>query len=69
MRAVLAGTRVAELRDVKLPDVIEEDEIDGLTVTVPLIAGREPMVTEFPMVTEDIEIGTVPLMLAVTEPI
>ena len=38
-------------------------------VTVPLIAGREPMVTELPTVTDDILMGTVPLMDAVTEPI
>jgi len=69
LRAAFAGTSVADVSEVKLPEVIAEDEIDGLIVTVPLIAGSEAMVTEFPMVTEDIEIGTVPLMLAVTEPI
>ena len=40
-----------------------------LAVTVPLMAGIEPMVTLFPTVTDEIETGTVPLMLAVTEPI
>ena len=37
--------------------------------TVPLIAGSEPMVTELPTVTDEMLMGTVPLMLAVTEPI
>ena len=37
--------------------------------TVPLIAGSEPMVTELPTVTEEMLMGTVPLMDAVTEPI
>ena len=40
-----------------------------LAVTVPLIAGSEAMVTLFPTVTDDILMGTVPLMDAVTEPI
>lgn len=40
-----------------------------LAVTVPLIAGREPMVTELPTVTEEMLMGTVPLIDAVTEPI
>ena len=40
-----------------------------LAVTVPLIEGSEPMVTELPTVTDDILMGTVPLMDAVTEPI
>ena len=40
-----------------------------LAVTVPLIAGSEPMVTLFPTVTEEMLMGTVPLMDAVTEPI
>ena len=43
---------MAEVSDVKLPEVMAVDEIDRLAVTVPLISGREPMVTE------DIEIGT-----------
>jgi hypothetical protein len=60
---------VAEVSEVKLPEVIAADEIDGLAVTVPLIAGSEPMVTEFPTVTEEMLIGTVPLIDAVTEPI
>ena len=38
-------------------------------VTVPLIAGSEPMVTLLPTVTEEMLTGTVPLMLAVTLPI
>jgi hypothetical protein len=38
-------------------------------VTVPLIAGSDPIVTELPTVTEEILMGTVPLMNAVTEPI
>ena len=37
--------------------------------TVPLIAGSEPIVTEFPTVTEEMETGTVPEIEAVTEPI
>ena len=40
-----------------------------LAVTVPEIAGSEPMVTLLPTVTDAIEMGTVPLMDAVTEPI
>ena len=40
-----------------------------LAVTVPLIAGRDAIVTLLPTVTEEIEIGTVPLIDAVTEPI
>ena len=40
-----------------------------LAVTVPLIAGSEPIVTELPTVTEEMLMGTVPLMDAVTEPI
>jgi hypothetical protein len=66
---VLAGTSVSDVSEVKLPEVIAVDEIDRLAVTVPLIAGSEPMVTELPTVTEEIEMGTVPEMLAVTEPI
>ena len=66
---MLPGTRVAEVSEVKLPEVMAVEEIDRLAVTVPLIAGREPIVTEFPTVTEEIEMGTVPEMLAVTEPI
>jgi len=38
-------------------------------VTVPLIAGSEPIVTELPTVTEEMLMGTVPEMLAVTLPI
>jgi len=66
---VLAGTSVAEVSEVKLPNVITVDEIDRLAVTVPLIAGSEPIVTEFPTVTEEMETGTVPEIEAVTEPI
>jgi hypothetical protein len=60
---------VAEVSDAKLPEVMAVDEIDRLAVTVPLIAGREPIVTEFPTVTEEMLMGTVPLMDAVTDPI
>ena len=60
---------MAEVSDEKLPEVMAVDEIDRLAVTVPLIAGSEPMVTLFPTVTEEMLIGTVPLMDAVTEPI
>jgi len=42
---------VAEASEVKLPDVMTVDEIDRFAVTVPLIAGSEPMVTELPTVT------------------
>ena len=40
-----------------------------LAVTVPLIAGSEPIVTLLPTVTEEMLMGTVPLIDAVTEPI
>jgi hypothetical protein len=60
---------VADVSEVKLPEVMAADEIDRFAVTVPLIAGSEPIVIELPTVTEEIEIGTVPEMLAVTEPI
>jgi len=60
---------VADVREVKLPEVIAEEDIAMLAVTVPAIAGRDPMVTEFPTVTEEMLMGTVPLMDAVTEPI
>jgi hypothetical protein len=76
---------VAEVSEVKLPEVMAVDEIAMLAVTVPLIAGSEPIVTEFPTVTdailiacvagkfptvtEEILMGTVPLMDAVTLPI
>ena len=69
LRAVLAGTRVADVSEVKLPEVMAVDEIDRLAVTVPVIAGSDPMVTLFPIVTEEMLMGTVPLMDAVTEPI
>jgi hypothetical protein len=65
----LAGTRAADVSEVKLPEVIAVDEIDRLAVTVPEIAGSDAMVTLFPTVTDEIEIGTVPEMDAVTEPI
>ena len=39
------------------------------TVTVPEMAGSEPMVTELPTVTDEMLTGTVPLIDAVTEPI
>ena len=60
---------MAEVSEVKLPEVMAVDEIDRLAVTVPLIAGREPIVTLLPTVTEEMLMGTVPLMDAVTEPI
>jgi hypothetical protein len=60
---------VADVREVKLPEVMAVDEIDRFAVTVPLIAGSEPMVTELPTVTEEMLMGIVPLMDAVTEPI
>jgi hypothetical protein len=71
---------VAEVSDAKLPEVMALDEMAMLAVTVPLIAGREPIVTLFPTVTEEMlmgwvvwkkapETGTVPEIDAVTEPI
>ena len=60
---------MAEVSEVKLPEVRAVEEIDRLAVTVPLIAGSEPMVTLLPIVTEEMLMGTVPLMDAVTEPI
>ena len=69
MRATLPGTRVAEVSDAKLPEVMAVDEMAMLAVTVPEIAGSEPMVTLFPTVTEEMLMGTVPLIDAVTEPI
>jgi hypothetical protein len=60
---------VAEVREVKLPEVIAEEDIAMLAVTVPLIAGREPIVTLLPTVTEEMLIGTVPEIDAVTDPI
>jgi len=55
--------------ELKLPEVMALDEIAMLAVTVPLIAGSEPMVTLFPTVTEEMLMGTVLEMLAVTLPI
>jgi hypothetical protein len=66
---VLEGTSVADVREVKLPDVITVDEIERLAVTVPLIAGSEPIVKEFPTVTEEMLTGTVLEIDAVTDPI
>jgi hypothetical protein len=60
---------VADVSEVKLPEVMAVEEIDRLAVTVPLIAGSEPIVTLLPTVTEEMLMGTVPEMLAVTEPI
>lgn len=60
---------MAEVSEVKLPQVMAEEDIARLAVTVPLIAGSEPMVTLLPTVTEEMLMGTVPLMDAVTEPI
>ena len=56
MRAVLPGTRVAEVSDAKLPEVMAVAEIVRLAVTVQLIAGSEPIVTllEMDAVTEPI---------------
>ena len=51
------------------PNLVVREPLDELAVTVTLIAGSDPMVTELPTVTEDILMGTVPLMDAVTEPI
>jgi hypothetical protein len=47
---------VAEASEVKLPEVMTVDEIDRFAVTVPLIAGSEPIVTllEMDAVTEPI---------------
>jgi hypothetical protein len=50
---------VAEVSDVKLPEVMAVEEMPMLAVTVPLIAGREPIVTEFPTVTDAILIACV----------
>jgi hypothetical protein len=56
LRAVLAGTRVADVSELKLPEVMTVDEIARLAVTVPLIAGSDPIVTllEMDAVTEPI---------------
>ena len=51
------------------PNLVVKEPLDELAVTVPLIAGSEPMVTLLPTVTEEMLMGTVPLMDAVTEPI
>jgi hypothetical protein len=48
---------VAEVSELKTPEVMALDEIAMLAVTVPLIAGREPIVTLFPTVTEAMETG------------
>ena len=66
MRAVLPGTRVAEVSDAKLPEVMAVAEIDRFAVTVPLIAGSDPIVTLLPTVTEEMLTGTVPEIEAVT---
>ena len=47
----MAGTSVAEVSEAKLPDVMAEEEIARLAVTVPLIAGRDAIVTLLPTVT------------------
>ena len=57
LRAVFAGTSVPDVSEVKLPDVMAVAEIDRLAVTVPEMAGREPIVTELPIVTDAIETG------------
>ena len=66
---MLAGTSVAEANEVKLPEVMDVDGITNDAVTVPDMAGSDAMVTLFPIVTDEIEIGTVPLIDAVTLPI
>jgi hypothetical protein len=45
LRAGFSGTSVAEESELKLPEVMTVDEIDRFAVTVPLIAGSEPIVT------------------------
>jgi hypothetical protein len=42
---------VAEVSELKTPEVMALEEMEMLAVTVPLIAGSEPMVTELPTVT------------------
>ena len=46
----------------------ENTPVPAFAVTLPLIDGIDPIVTELPMVTDEMLIGTVPLMLAVTVP-
>ena len=48
---------MAEVSDAKLPEVMAVDEIERLAVTVPEMAGREPIVIELPIVTDAIETG------------
>jgi hypothetical protein len=45
LRAVLAGTSVAEVSDVKLPEEIAVDEIANDAVTEPICAVPAPIVT------------------------
>jgi len=66
---VTADVAKAVFAVVTEPNLVVREPLDELAVTVPLIAGSEPMVTELPIVTEEMLMGTVPLMLAVTEPI
>lgn len=64
-----------EVSEVKLPEVMAVDEMERDAVTEPIWAvpatraGSEPMVTELPTVTDEMDMGTVPLIDAVTEPI
>ena len=66
---VTADVEKAVFAVVTEPNLVVREPLDELAVTVPLIAGSEPMVTLFPTVTDDMLMGTVPEMLAVTLPI
>ena len=66
---VTADVAKAVFAVVTEPNLVVREPLDELAVTVPLIAGSDPMVTELPTVTEEMLTGTVPLMDAVTEPI
>ena len=75
MRAVLAGTRVAEVSDAKLPEVMAVDEMASDAVTEPICAvpaanvGSVAKETGW-VVWKNVPLtGTVPEMLAVTLPI
>ena len=61
LRAVLAGTRVAEVSEVKLPEVMAVEEMASDAVTEPICAVPAPIVTEPAIV-------CVPVGLAVTVP-
>ncbi|NBS50432.1 MAG: hypothetical protein EBS97_07515 [Verrucomicrobia bacterium] len=62
---LLAKTVTAVLAVATVPDPSIKVTLGSWGVS----AGKEPMVTLFPTVTDEIETGTVPLMLAVTLPI